>query len=60
MFCAVYLEKFPEKHTDLMVYGKMILREALRHKGNGWLVYDTCFRQQMETDPSNFVMGETE
>ena len=60
VFCVVYLDKFPEKHTNLMAYGKMIMQEAARHKGDGWLVYDMCFRQQMENgNRSNSVLAES-
>ena len=31
---------------DLMTYGRLILREAQRHGGMGWLEYDRVFRQQ--------------
>ena len=48
LYAAVLLQKHPERASDLMVYGKMILREAARNPGDGWKVYDTLFRQQAE------------
>ena len=37
---------------DQLAYARLIIREALRHGGPGWLDYDRAFRQQAATDPS--------
>ena len=37
---------------DQLAYARLIVREALRHGGVGWLDYDRAFRQQAATDPS--------
>ena len=37
---------------DRLVYARLILREALRHGGKGWLDYDRLFRQQAASNPS--------
>lgn len=37
---------------DQLAYGRLILREALRHGGVGWLDYDRAFRQQAAADPT--------
>lgn len=37
---------------DRLVYARLIVREALRHGGWGWLDYDRLFRQQAALDPS--------
>ena len=41
----------PTTH-DQFAYTRLIIREALRHKGAGWLDYDRAFRQQAAVDPS--------
>ena len=37
---------------DQLAYARLIIREALRHGGQGWLDYDRAFRQQVAADPS--------
>ena len=37
---------------DMLAYARLIIREAQRHGGVGWLDYDRVFRQQMALDPS--------
>ncbi len=37
---------------DLLAYCRLIIREALRHGGNGWLEYDRSFRRQAAIDPT--------
>ena len=37
---------------DQLAYARLIIREALRHGGAGWLDYDRAFRQQAAVDPS--------
>ena len=37
---------------DQLAYARLIIREALRHGGVGWLDYDRAFRQQAAADPS--------
>ena len=37
---------------DLLTYGQLVLREAQRHTGFGWLVYDRIFQQHAALDPS--------
>ena len=32
---------------DMLAYGRLIIREALRHGGNGWQEYDRSFRRQL-------------
>ena len=34
------------------MYALLMIREAQRHGGQGWLVYDRVFRQQAALDPS--------
>ena len=35
-----------------LVYARLVLQEALRHGGYGWLDYDRLFRRQAVVDPS--------
>lgn len=44
-FAAILLSAHPEMLVDLMAYGKLVMREAARHGGEGWKLYDTLFRQ---------------
>ena len=37
---------------DQLAYARLVVREALRHGGSGWLDYDRAFGQQAATDPS--------
>ena len=36
---------------DQLAYARLIIREAHRHGGSGWLDYDRAFRQQAAIDP---------
>ena len=38
-YSAILLSKFPDKLVEVMAYGKMIIKEAGRHSGEGWKVY---------------------
>ncbi len=49
-YAAILLSKYPDKLIEVMAYGKMILKEAARHGGDGWKVYDTLFRQMLAAD----------
>ena len=49
-YSAILLSKFPDKLVKVMAYGKMIIKEAGRHGGEGWKVYDTLFRQMLAAD----------
>ena len=35
---------------DMLAYGRLLIKEALRHGGKGWLDYDRVFRQQAAID----------
>ena len=37
---------------DMLAYCRLLIREALRHGGQGWQEYDRTFRRQCEIDPS--------
>ena len=35
---------------DQLTYARLLIREARRHGGTGWLAYDRAFRQQVAAD----------
>ena len=37
---------------DQLAYARLVIKEALRHGGQGWLDYDRAFRQQAAAEPS--------
>ena len=37
---------------DQLTYARLLIRESLRHGGQGWLEYDRLFRQQVAIDQS--------
>ena len=37
---------------EMITYGRLVIREALRHGGQGWQEYDRNFRAQTAIDPS--------
>ena len=48
-YCAV---QAPDQATrDRMTYAILVVREAMRHGGQGWLYYDRLFRQQAAINP---------
>ena len=55
LYCFLtYLAVLVQNQTiwDCLVYARLIVWEALRHEGRGWLDYDRLFRQQAASDPS--------
>ena len=50
IYMAVVASKQPEKLRQLLAYQTLIVREARRCGGRGWLAYDTMFRQQAAGD----------
>ena len=51
VYMAVLTGKHPQMIKPLLAYQRMIVREARRCGGNGWLAYDTYFRHQVAGDP---------
>ena len=37
---------------DMLAYARLVIREALRHGGEGWREYERSFRRQVAIDPS--------
>ena len=52
MYAAVVTSKHPDKTKQLLAYQTMIVREARRCGGKGWLAYDSMFRQQAILSPN--------
>ena len=48
IFCAVYLQKYPEQHQALNKYGYSIREMARQYPGYAWRAYDETFRQQRQ------------
>ena len=56
-WCYCYLGYVALRTTDAytrdqLAYARLLIREAQRHGGLGWLDYDKAFRQQAAADPS--------
>ena len=51
IYISVMASKFPERVPNMLAYQTTLVREARRCGGNGWMAYDTAFRQQAATDP---------
>lgn len=50
-FLAYIAIRTPDPTTrDMLSYARLIVREAQRHSGTGWLEYDKVFRQQAALD----------
>ena len=43
-YIAVVSQAHPGRVVDMLAYMRLIIREAHRHGGNGWLTYDAVFR----------------
>ena len=46
MYASVVCDKTPGRVRELLTYQTVLVREARRCGGKGWLAYDTMFRQQ--------------
>lgn len=51
IYISVMASKYPDRVPNMLAYQTMLVREARRCGGNGWLAYDTAFRQQAAADP---------
>ena len=52
-FLAYAAVRAPDDKTrNLLTYGRLVIREAQRHGGPGWLEYDRIFRQHAALSPS--------
>ena len=44
-YVAIVAEAHPERVRDMLAYMRLIIREAHKHGGQGWLTYDAVFRR---------------
>ena len=49
-YAAILAEAHPHRTRDLFAYLRLIVREAQRHKGDGWRAYDVLFRKLAATN----------
>ena len=49
-YMAAVVTKYPHRMKELLAYQTLIVREARRCGGRGWLAYDSFFRQQTGRD----------
>ena len=47
-YVAVVAEVHPKRVGDMLAYMRLIVREASKFGGNGWLTYDSVFRRNQE------------
>ena len=51
MYASVLCDKYPDKVRQMFAYQTIMVREARRCGGKGWLAYDMMFRQQAANNP---------
>ena len=49
LYAAVVTSEHPEKTRELLAYQALMISEARRCGGRGWLLYDAAFRQQIRS-----------
>ena len=49
---AIVAEAHPERVGDMLAYMRLIIREASKFGGSGWLMYNSVFRRNQEGLPS--------
>ena len=56
-YIAVVAQAHPDRVPDMLAYLRLIIREARKYGGNGWLTYDMVFRHNHErkSDPWNYI-----
>ena len=47
-YVAIVAQAHPERVGDMLAYLRLIVREASKFGGNGWLTYDTVFRRNRD------------
>ena len=54
---AVVAQAHPDRVADMLAYMRLIIREARKYGGNGWLTYDMVFRGNYEKKsvPWNYI-----
>lgn len=56
-YVAIVAEAHPERVGDMLAYIRLVIREASKFGGMGWLTYDPVFRRNQEglSTPWNFL-----
>ena len=56
-YVAIVAEAHPGRVSDMLAYMRLIIREASKYGGTGWLTYDTVFRRNQEgvSTPWNYL-----
>ena len=56
-YIAVVAQAHPDRVADMLAYMRLIIREARKYGGNGWLTYDMVFRRNHEKKsvPWNYI-----
>ena len=54
-YVAIVAQAHPERVADMLAYLRLVVREASKFGGNGWLTYDAVFRRNHEgpSEPRN-------
>ena len=47
-YVAIVAQAHPDRVTDMLAYMRLIIREASKFGGNGWLTYDAVFPRNQE------------
>jgi hypothetical protein len=47
-YVAIVAEAYPKRVGDMLAYLRLIVREAGKFGGNGWLIHDSAFRRNRE------------
>ena len=47
-YVAIIAQAHPHRVLDMLAYMRLIIREATKYGGNGWLTYDSVFRRNQE------------
>ena len=56
-YVAIVAEAHPGRVGDMLAYLRLIVREASKFGGNGWLTYDAVFRRNQVglSTPWNYI-----
>ena len=54
-YVAIIAEAHPERVSDMLAYMRLVIREASKFGGTGWLMYDSVFRRNNEGIESRWI-----
>ena len=55
-YLAVVLQVHPERSRDMLAYMRLVVREAYKFDGQGWLMYDSIFRKNNQGPTARWDM----